>query len=763
MHPLLPQARELVAQLTLEEKALLCVGRDFWNTHPIERLNLPAVWMSDGPHGLRKSLSATGGGLGQSEAATCFPTASALAASWDPTLLHEVGVAMGTEAQTQDVQFILGPGVNMKRDPRGGRNFEYFSEDPVLAGQLAAAFIEGIQSQGVGTSLKHFAVNNQEFARMYYSSELDERTLREIYLPAFEIAIQQAKPWTVMCSYNPVNGVYAAENPYLLRQILQEEWGFEGFVVSDWGAVNDRPAGVRAGLHLEMPGSGEPNVRKILDAVRAGELEESRLDQIVAELIAVLLHAHRQRKPGCSFSVETHHHLARRAAAECVTLLRNEDQLLPLPEGASLAVIGNFAKTPRFQGAGSSQVIPTQLDSVWEAFQERGWSLQFARGYERDGTTHEALLTEAVSVAAAADIAIVCVGLPSRYESESFDREHIDLPEGHNRLVEAVAAAQPKVVVVLTNGSAVTMPWAQGVPAIVEGWLAGQGGGTGVVQALTGEVNPSGKLAETFPKRLEDCPAYLSWPGEQGKVYYREGLFIGYRYYDARKIEPLFPFGHGLSYTDFEYTNLQLSKTELNEDETLEVTLEVRNIGDRKGKEVVQLYVHPEQSRLQRPEQELKGFQKVELAPGESTLVSLTLSPRDFSYYDPEAAQWLVERGRIEIRVGASSRDIRQRAVVTIHSEKPLPFRFTARTPLGIWQEHPVASELVAPFIAKMSQEIGDHGGNEDAGAMMDAMFRDLPLIKLVQFSQGALSEAQVEALVDQANQSGASLSTLID
>ncbi len=749
----LPQARELVSQLTLEEKALLCVGRDFWTTQPIERLNIPSVWMTDGPHGLRKAATSDAVGIGDSEPATCFPTASALASSWDLGLVEQVGIAMGKEAQARNVQFILGPGVNMKRDPRGGRNFEYFSEDPLLSGNLAAAFINGLQSQGVGASLKHFAVNNQEFARMYYSSELDERTLREIYLPAFELAIKQSQPWTVMCSYNPVNGVYAAENPYLLHQILKEEWGLEGIVVSDWGAVNDRPAGVDAGMHLEMPSSGSPNVHKVVNAVQAGELDESRLDEIVAELITVILHAHEQRQPEAVFSIAEHHQLARRVASECVTLLKNEGDLLPLPQGSSLAIIGAFAKQPRFQGAGSSQVTTTQIDSAWNALTEEGWQISYASGYELDGATSTALLQEAEEVAAKADMVLLFVGLPGRYESESFDREHIDLPEGHQQLIEAVASANHQTVVVLTNGSAVIMPWVDQVPCVVEAWLGGQAGGSAIVDVLTGKVNPSGKLSETFPKRLEDCPAYLNWPGEQGKVHYREGLFIGYRHYDAKNIAPLFPFGHGLSYTQFAYTNLRLSASELDESEGLQVSVDVTNTGNRAGSEVVQLYVHPKQSRLKRPEQELKGFQKVKLAVGETLTVQMKLTPRDFSYYDPEEKQWLVERGCSEIRIGSSSRDIRQRTVVTINSAKPVPFRFTKRTPLGRWQEHPEARGLVAPVLAEMSKQMGSHSDDEDAATMMEAMLRDLPIIKLVQFTRGAFSEAQVEALVEKANQ----------
>ena len=748
----LSTARKLVEQLTLEEKSLLCVGRDFWTTYPIERLNIPSVWMADGPHGLRKSQSSEAGGIGNSEPATCFPTASALASSWDPELILQLGVAIGMEAQTQGVQFILGPGVNMKRDPRGGRNFEYYSEDPILSGKMAVAFIKGVQSQGVGTSLKHFAVNNQEFARMYFDSVLDERTFREIYLPAFEIAVKEGKPWTVMCSYNPVNGVYAAENPYLLQDILKEEWEYDGFVVSDWGAVNDRPSGVHAGLHLEMPGSGDFNVSKIVEAVQSGALEVSRLDEVVAQLLSVILKAHKQRKSEVFFSADRHHQLARQAASESVVLLKNDQALLPLTPGKSLAVIGEFAKQPRFQGAGSSQVVPTKIDSAWDALTDQNWEMQFASGYKQDGSTNSVLLKESAELAAKADIALIFSGLPNRFESESFDREHIELPEGHNRLIEAVASVQSKTVVILTNGSAITMPWVNQVSAIVEGWLAGQAGGSAIADVLTGQVNPSGKLSETFPLRLEDCPAFLNWPGEQGQIQYREGLFIGYRHYDVKKIKPLFPFGHGLSYTRFQYSNLQLSAKEINEASDLKVSLDVSNIGQNFGKEVIQLYIHPQQSRLKRPEQELKGFQKIELDPGETLKVQLSLSSRDFSYYDQEVREWLMESGPSEIRIGASSRDIRLKAVVIISPKYLPPFQFTELTPLGSWLNNPEVRDLVVPVIDELSKQIGDHGGDEDASAMMEAMFKDLPLIKLVQFTQGSFSEAEVKAIVKKAN-----------
>ncbi|MDP6090772.1 MAG: glycoside hydrolase family 3 C-terminal domain-containing protein [SAR324 cluster bacterium] len=745
------KAKALIAKLTLQEKALLCVGKDLWTTQPIDRLGIPSIWMADGPHGLRKASFSTAGGLGNSEPATCFPTSSALASTWNLELIHQIGEAMGKEAQVQGIQIILGPGVNMKRDPRGGRNFEYYSEDPVLSGKMAAAFINGIQSQGVGTSLKHFAVNNQEFARMYFSSELDERTLREIYLPAFEIAVREAKPWTVMCSYNKINGTFAAENPLILHKVLKEEWGFEGFVVSDWYAVNDRPEGVNAGLHLEMPGSGDVSVDKIFSAVQTGKLAETRLNTIVEDLLAVILKAHEACKPDVTYSLETHHKLARQASAESIVLLKNENNLLPLPSKIKIAVIGEFAKAPRIQGGGSSQVVATQIDCLWDALLQDYPELTYTKGYEKDGTTSEKMLEEAAKLANSADIAVVLAGLPKRYESECFDRDHIDLPEGQNRLIETVVTAQKKTVVVLTNGSAVTMPWHKNIPCIVESWLGGQAGGSAVADILTGRVNPSGKLSETFPHRLLDCPAYLNWPGEQGKVHYAEGLYIGYRYYDTKEIEPMFPFGHGLSYTTFEYSEMHTNRIDFSKTDVLEVRLKIHNTGAVSGSEVVQLYVHPEQSRLKRPYKELKGFCKVALEPDEVKEVVFTLNHRDFSYYDPESACWVADDGAYSLQIGASSRDIPLQKQVRLIDTDPVPFVFSRFTPLKEWMIRPKALSLVEPLIEKKSTEIALHQ-DEDAKAMMKALFMDLPIVKLVQFSRGQFTEEQLDEMIHKAN-----------
>lgn len=746
------RARNLVQQMTLEEKAGLCSGRDMWTTKPIERLGIPSIWLADGPTGLRKASAGDAGGLGASQPATCFPTASALGASWDGRLAYEVGQAIGRECQAQGVQVLLAPGVNMKRSPLGGRNFEYFAEDPVLAGEMAAAFIRGLQSEGVGACLKHFAVNNQEHGRMYINAVVDERTLRETYLPAFEIALEKGRPWTVMCAYNKVNGTYASEHSHLLHQILKKEWGYEGIVMTDWGAVNDRVKGIRAGLHLEMPSTGGYFDRQIVEAVRKGELSEARLDEMVEELLAVILLADASRKKGLSVDYARHHELARRAAAECMVLLKNEEDILPLPAEASVAVIGRLAREPRFQGAGSSQVVPTRVDNAWVALQEHFNNLSYAPGYEDPDTISRELIDEACRAARDAEVALIFVGLPSQYESESYDRRHISLPPAHNALVEAVAEVQPNTAVVLINGSAVSMPWRRDVKAILEGWLAGQGGGNALADVLAGKVNPSGKLSETFPQRLEHNPAHLNWPGANGEVHYGEGIFIGYRYYDAKSIMPLFPFGHGLSYTNFEYSGMKISESALGEELHITVRVWVHNSGKRAGQEVVQLYVRQEGCRLQRPEKELRAFAKVSLEPGAQKEIVFHLNQRDFAYYHPAAGDWVAESGIYYIMVGASSRDIRLEQAFELQSGESPFAPFNRYTPIGDWLRHPRSAETMEAMMPQVWKYHGGKPEDEEALAMMEAHLRGLPLIKLVSYSRGEFSLEQLDEMVRSAN-----------
>lgn len=656
------QIRELLGQMSVEEKALLLSGNGAWHTHAIERLGIPSIAMADGPHGLRKLRQTDEVSLGESIPATCFPTAPGLAATWNLDLVHEVGAALGREAQANDVQILLGPGVNMKRSPLGGRNFEYFSEDPFLAGQVAIAYIDGVQGEGVGTSLKHFAVNNQESDRMSSSSNLDERTLHEIYLPAFEMAVTQAQPWTVMSAYNRVNGIFASEHEELLSQILREQWGFQGFVVSDWGAIHDRVQGVAAGTDLEMPGSGDYNRKKIIAAVKEGRLSMEALDRAVAHLLGVVFKAWAARKPGTLFDPEAHHALARRAAGEGIVLLKNEDGILPL-KARRIGVIGDFARYPRYQGAGSSQVNPTRVANAYDELARlvgEDVTLSYAAGYDMEGETTDEMVAQACQVAAGADVAIIFAGLPDSYESEGFDRAGLDLPAGHTQLIRAVSQAQPNLVVVLMNGSAVVMPWADQAKGIVESWLGGQAGGGAIADVLTGAVNPSGKLTETFPMSLEQTPTFPNFPDRHGQAHYGEGLFIGYRYYDKKGLSPLFPFGFGLSYTTFAYTGIHAPAAHYNADGAGDFVLEVRvkNTGEVAGQEVVQLYVEERQPCVVRPARALRAFAKVALALGEEKRVTFALNRRDFAYYDPAVHGWEVNPGTFDIRVGGSSRDL---------------------------------------------------------------------------------------------------------
>lgn len=657
-------ARDLVSRMTLEEKIALTIGRDFWTSHGVERLGIAPISLNDGPHGLRKPAISTEVGLGTSLPSTCFPTAAALAASWDTALVEEVGRAIGEECQALDVQVVLGPGINIKRTPLGGRSFEYYSEDPLLAGELGSAFVAGVQSQGVGTSLKHFACNNQEYERMTIDAEIDERTMREIYLPAFERVVRQANPWTVMCSYNRVNGLFASEHPQLLRSILKEEWGYDGVVVSDWGAVNVKEHALAAGLDLEMPGHAGHHTTRIAQAVHEGRLSEAALDEAAVRMVRLILRGHAHRRADVTLDTAGHHALARRAAAESMVLLKNDHDLLPLAAEAltSVAAIGRFARYPRFQGAGSSQVVPTQVDISYDALRDwlnAGQTLTYSDGYpaENDASSAATLLSEAVAAAQAAEVAIIFAGLPDSYESEGFDRPHIHMPESHNRLIAAVCRVQPRTIIVLHNGSVVAMPWVDAPQAILEAGLGGQAMGSAVVDVLAGRVTPCGKLAETFPLRLEDTPAYLCYPGENNRVRYGEGLFVGYRYYDTKQVAPLFPFGYGLSYTTFAYSNLRLSQPTISAQETITATVTVRNTGTRAGKEIVQLYTQMPTSAYARPSKELRAFAKVDLAVGASADVTLTIAARDLMVYDIERQGWRLEGGEITVLVGPSSRE----------------------------------------------------------------------------------------------------------
>ncbi len=733
--------KNLIKQMTLEEKAALCTGATAWTTTPVERLGIPELISSDGPHGVRRVTDVTTMAT-ESLPATCFPTASCLASTWDVDLISKMGEALGEECVALNVGVILGPGVNMKRSPLGGRNFEYFSEDPYLAGELAVGYINGLQSKGVGASLKHYAANNQEFQRFSINAKVDERTLREIYLPAFEKAVKQAQPWTVMCSYNKVNGTFASEHHYLLTEILKEEWGFEGLVFSDWGAVRDRVAGLQAGLDLEMPGPQARRVQAVVDAVRSGELDEAKLDESVRRILRIAFMAAETPKSG-GFNVEAHHQLAAKIAAEGMVLLKNNG-LLPLKAHKQIAVIGRSAANAHFQGGGSSHINPTKVAVPFKELQDRAGDaeLTYAEGYPTDDSFRQDMIDEAVGLAQEADVALLYIALPAFKESEGYDRTDIDLTEQQIALIKAVAAVQPHTVVVLNNGAPVAMSnWLDDVDAVLEAWMMGQAGGAAIADVLFGRINPSGRLPETFPLKLVDTPATLNWPGEMGQVRYGEGLFIGYRYYDAKKMPVLFPFGHGLSYTTFKYSNAAASAATFRDVDGVTISVDVTNIGAMAGKETVQVYVHDREAGLVRPEKELKGFARVKLQPGETKTVSIPLNFRAFAFYHPEYKQWITEDGEFDILIAASATDIRQSVTVTLQSTLELPCILDKESTIREWLADPRGQAVVGGLFTQLEAEArkafgGDADNGHESAIGMDIMemFKDMPLVSVLMF-----------------------------
>lgn len=745
----------IISELTLEEKAGLCSGLDFWHTKPVERLGIPSIMVADGPHGLRKQKDAVDHvGINESVPATCFPSGATLACSWDRKLIESVGAALGEECQSEEVSIILGPAANIKRSPLCGRNFEYYSEDPFLSSEMASSHIKGVQSQGVGTSLKHFAVNNQEHRRFCVNAEVDERALREIYLASFEGAVKKAQPWTVMCAYNKVNGTYCSENELLLNSILKDEWGHEGFVMSDWGAVNDRPAGVKAGLELEMPSSNGLGDRKIVEAVKNGSLSEKDLDKAVTRLLKIIFKAEENRKKDASYDKEKHHKLAREVARECMVLLKNEGNILPLKKEGNIAIIGGFAKAPRFQGGGSSHINPTKLDNVLSEIEKSESitaNITYSEGFNlQNDDIDTKLIDEAKKAAAGSQVAVIFAGLPDRYESEGYDRKHLRIPENQRLLIEAVAGVQKNVVVVLSNGSPVEMPWLGKVKGLLEGYLGGQACSGAVIDILFGNANPCGKLAETFPKKLSDNPSYLNFPGEGDNVEYKEGLFVGYRYYDKKEIEPLFPFGFGLSYTTFEYSDIKVDKKEMTDSENLRVSFKVKNTGKISGKEIVQLYVRDVESSVIRPEKELKGFEKIELNPGEEKEVNFKLDKRAFAYYNTEIRDWYAESGEFELLIGSSSRTISLKTNISVKSSKTIKKVFTRNSTVGDIMTNPAGAVMAEKILKDMFG--GIEGSQDSLGMDAVEMIKDFLLRTLVAFSRGAFSEKMLDDLLAQLN-----------
>ncbi len=743
--------KQLVSQMTLEEKASLCSGKGFWNIKGIERLGLPSVMVSDGPHGLRKQIASGDHlGLNDSISAVCFPTAAGLACSFDRELIRLLGEALGEECQAEDVAILLGPAINIKRSPLCGRNFEYFSEDPYLTGELAAAYIEGVQSKNVGVSLKHYAVNNQEYRRMTVNAVVDERTLREIYLTAFEIAIRKAKPWTVMCSYNKLDGTYASENKKLLTNILRDEWGFDGFTVTDWGACNDHVAGVMAGLDLEMPSTSDASDKLLVKAVRDGKIPELAVDQAAERIVSIVVRYIENRDGAAVFDRGVHHHLARRIARESMVLIKNEDSLLPIRGNKKVAFIGKFAKEPRFQGGGSSHINASEILSAMQAVRSVHGDVSFAQGYDtKEDVILPELISEAVQAAKEANIAVLFLGLPDAFESEGYDRTHMRLPDCQSALLEAVLNAQPRTVVVLHNGSPVEMPWADNVPAILEAYLGGQAVGGAVVDVLFGAANPCGKLAESFPLKLEDNPSYLYFPGDRDIVEYREGIYVGYRHYDAKQMDVRFPFGHGLSYTTFAYSNLRLSAKQLLDGENLQVSVDVTNTGFMAGKEIVQLYVASAHKGISRPEKELKQFAKVSLNPGETKTVNMTLTARAFAYYESSLPGWHVENGAYRILIGASSRDIRLQETVEVTGVPSLPCRFTMDSTLGDVMDNPQGKSIAVEIMQGMQTFVqAADEGPALSPEMIAAMMRDMPLHTIASFSEGKIDRDTLNGII---------------
>jgi len=762
------KARQLVSQMTIEEKASLMSGLNFWYLKSIERLGLPSIMVTDGPHGLRKQAdNADHLGINQSVPAVCFPTAAATACSFDRDILHRIGVAMGEECRQENVAVILGPGVNIKRSPLCGRNFEYFSEDPYVSGELAAAMVKGIQSQNVGVSVKHYAFNNQETRRLTSDSVLDNRTAREIYLPAFEKIAKDTDPWTFMCSYNLFEGIYCSEHKKLLIDILRDEWGFDGLVMSDWGAVNERVQGVATGLDLQMPADNGVNDKKVVDAVINGVLSEADLNKAAINVTELILKS--QTREHMKYDVDAHRTLAAQAAAESTVLLKNDDNIMPMPVGKTFAVIGSFAKTPRHQGAGSSKIEPVKLDNVCDCLNEAGAKFDYTDGYHFDSDKpDEALIADAVKIASGKEYVFVVAGLPAPYESEGFDRLDMKMPASHNVLIEALAEVNKNVVVFLLGGSPMEIVWQDKVKGILMCYLGGETVGKAIADLILGKQAPGGRLAESWPFTAEENPSSLYFPGYQKTVEYRESIFVGYRYYDTAGKPLRFPFGYGLSYTTFEYSEPTIDKTSADDTDILTVKVDVKNIGPVAGSEVVQLYISHKNPTIFKAIQELKGFEKVFLTPGESKTVSLKLDKRSFAYYNTGLKDWHVESGDYEIRIGASSRDIKCTTIVNINStvdasvpdfrktapvyydigsgisnipddqfsavlERPLPQR--ERKKGEPFTDNATFNEIQVKWIGrvfakKVKQEAAKKISNmsEDISGMLDRMFGDMPL-----------------------------------
>lgn len=748
--------KELISKMTLEEKAGLCSGADFWHTKGIERLGIPSVMVSDGPHGLRKQEDeADHLGINDSIKAVCFPAGCATASSFNRELITELGETIGEECQAENISTVLGPALNIKRSPLCGRNFEYYSEDPLVSTEMAGALVHGVQSKNVGTSPKHFVANNQEYHRMTSSSEVDERTMREIYLASFEGMVKKEKPWTIMNSYNRLNGTYLCENKDMLTDVLRKEWGFDGYVMTDWGAMNERVEALKAGCNLEMPSSGGATDKEITEAVQNGTLAESVLNERCVELLNIIFRYEENRNKTAVFQRETDHETARRIEEECIVLLKNKNDVLPLSSNEKVAFIGKYAKTPRYQGGGSSHINSFKVESAMDAVEFlkniKKENIIFAQGFDdAEDRIDEELMKEAVETARNADVAVIFAGLPDNFESEGYDRKHMRMPDCQNALIEAVAEVQSNTIVVLHNGAPVEMPWIDRVKAVLEVYLGGQAVGGATVNVLYGNTNPSGHLAETFPFRLQDTPCYLNYGGEHDKSVYSEGVFVGYRYYTSKDMEVLFPFGHGLSYTTFSYGNFSVSQEHMKESEKLTVSVDVTNTGERTGKEVIQLYVAPKGRTIIRPVRELRAFEKIELAPGETKTVKFILDRRAYAYWNTEIHDWHVESGDYEIQIGKNAQEMVLSKSVYIESETVIPKLFTMNSTMGEIMNNPKGKAAFEQMIGtsmgveaqQREEQIQQGDGEAISAEMMAAMMEAMPLRQLVSFVPGVTKEA---------------------
>ena len=747
----------LIAKMTLEEKAGLCSGLDFWHTKGVERLGIPSAMLSDGPHGLRKQEE--GGdhlGINDSIQAVCFPAGCAIASSFSREAAALLGDTLGNECQAENVSTVLGPAMNIKRSPLCGRNFEYYSEDPLLSTELAAAYVEAVQRHHVGTSPKHFLANNQEYHRMTSDSIVDERTLWEIYLASFEGMVRKAKPWTIMNAYNRLNGTYLCENTAMLTDVLRRKWGFDGYVMTDWGAMNERVPSLKAGCNLEMPGNSGGTDQEIVEAVRGGELDEAVLDRACEEYLDVLFRYIENRDETAVFDREKDHQIARQLAEESIVLLKNEGDILPLDKDAKVAFIGKYANEPRYQGGGSSHINTSRVESALDAVTEER-SVVYAQGYDDTvDATDQALLAEAIEVARSVKRVVIFAGLPDSFESEGYDRKHLRMPDCQNRLIEAVAEVNPNVIVVLHNGAPVEMPWIDRVRAVLEVYLGGQAVGAATVRVLYGEVNPSGHLAETFPLRLQDTPCYLTYGGENDRSEYREGIFVGYRYYTSREMPVLFPFGHGLSYTTFVYSHLRLDKSAIRERETLEVSVDITNTGRHTGKEVVQLYVAPKTAGVIRPIRELKAFDKIELTPGETRTVRFMLDRRAFAYWETEIHDWFVQTGTYEIQIGKNATEMLLTVEVSVESERVIPRLFHMNSTLGEIMADPrggaIFEQLMGGAAQTDTRETSKAAGEAINDEMIAAMMEGMPLRQMRSFMPGITRE-MLEGILAALNQ----------